>query len=524
MPILARKKLLCNTYTKVKIYANIITMTKVAIMELGTNQIKLSIVRIEEGKYFEVEKEYSENVGIEQHLQENNELIKTVKIKECISILQMYKELGLANNVAKFHCVASANIVMAKNYVSFLEEINSDLDLEFKLLKEEDEVNILYSAVVNALDIAKGLIVSISTSSTRLVYYCRRVILNSASIPMGAANFTSLEEFKQLLKNAGEPFQQIDAEIPVIGSSEIFTGFARLSRKKTKYPVDVDHNYNSDKTHFNEILTFLRSLDVERGAKLKGITANGIGYLMNGMSIALAVMDYTNLTKIVVNRHGRNMGIAHSLTMQEDDKPVNDVCMNSVETIIWSNNLDLDNAKYQYLLASTLYMQLKVLHKLPRSYVRILKVATLLFNLGANINQQSFDKINYYAILNSNLYGLSHKEMVMAAFVASCRNWNEFMLSEWVKYKDLMNEEDLMAVRKLAIIEMMAYTINIRKSKVVKDISCDVLGDSVIIKLITETDAKQTNIDVDAAKTEIFQLRKLSKEFTNIYKKNVEIL
>ncbi len=31
-------------------------MTKVAIMELGTNQIKLSIVRIEESKYFEVEK------------------------------------------------------------------------------------------------------------------------------------------------------------------------------------------------------------------------------------------------------------------------------------------------------------------------------------------------------------------------------------------------------------------------------------------------------------------------------------
>ena len=59
-------------------------MLKVAIMELGTNQIKLSIVRIEENKYFEVEKEYAESVRIEQHLQENSELVKTVKIKECI--------------------------------------------------------------------------------------------------------------------------------------------------------------------------------------------------------------------------------------------------------------------------------------------------------------------------------------------------------------------------------------------------------------------------------------------------------
>lgn len=499
-------------------------MMKVAIMELGTNQIKLSIVRIEEGKYFEVEKEYTENVGIEQHLQANSELIKTVKIKECINILQMYKQIAVANGVTKYHCVASANLTVAKNYISFLEEINADLDLEFKLLTEEEEINLLYTAVVNTIDIAKGLIVAISTTSTRLVYYCRRVVLNSVTIPMGAANFTNIAAFNDLLKAAGEPFQQIDPEIPVIGSSEIFTGFARLSRKKTKYPFDMDHNYNSDKQHFQEILTFLQGLDVERGAKLKGITVNGIGYLMNGMSIALSVMDYTKLSKLVINRNGRNIGIAQRLTMQDDDRPVNDVCLNSVETILWANNLDLESAKYQYLLASTLYMQLKVLHKLPRAFTRVLKVATLLFNLGTNINKQNFDKITYYGILNSNLYGLSHKEIVMAAFVASCRNWDDFMLSEWVKYKDLMDEEDLMAVRKLAMIEAMAYTINLRNQKVVKDISCDVLGDSVIIKLVTETDMKKVKVDVDAAKTEIFQLQKLSKEFTRIYKKNVEIL
>ncbi|MCQ2382044.1 MAG: hypothetical protein MJ054_01940, partial [Clostridia bacterium] len=101
-------------------------------MELGTNQIKLSIVRIEENKYFEIEKEYAENVGIEQHLQENSELIKTVKIKECINIIQMYKQIAIANGVTKFHCVASANMSVAKNYISFLEEINSELDLKFK--------------------------------------------------------------------------------------------------------------------------------------------------------------------------------------------------------------------------------------------------------------------------------------------------------------------------------------------------------------------------------------------------------
>lgn len=498
-------------------------MTKVGIIELGTNQIKLSLVRIEENKYFDIEKEYAEAVGIDQHLEESG-LIKTVKIKECLAILHMYKEIAQAYHVDKFYCVASANLTKAKNYLSFIEEANAELDLEFKLLTEEEEINTLYTAVVNSLDIAKGLIMSISTASTRVIYYCRRVVLQSITIPMGAANFTSVEDFNQALAAVGEQCKQIDHEVPVIGASEIFTSFARLSRKKRKYPFDMDHNYVADKANFQEILTFLQGLDVEKSAKLKGISANGVGYLMNGMQIALAVMEYLNLNNIVVNRSGRNIGLAHKLTMVADDKPVSDVCANSVETIIWANGLDLESAKYHYYLASTLYSQLKVLHKLPRAYTRILKVATLLYNLGSNINKMFYEKITYYAILNANIKGLSHKEIVMAAFVASCKNWDDFMLAEWVKYKDLMDEEDLVAVRKLAIIAAMADVMNMRRQQTVKDISCDVLGDSVIIKLITDTDMKKNKVNVDAAKTEIFALKKMGREFTRIYKKNVEIL
>ena len=44
------------------------------------------------------------------------------------------------------------------------------------------------------------------------------------------------------------------------------------------------------------------------------------------------------------------------------------------------------------------------------------------------------------------------------------------------------------------------------------------------ISIITEIDMKKVKVDVEAAKTEIYQLKKLSKEFNRIYNKNVEIL
>jgi exopolyphosphatase/guanosine-5'-triphosphate,3'-diphosphate pyrophosphatase len=161
---------------------------------------------------------------------------------------------------------------------------------------------------------------------------------------------------------------------------------------------------------------------------------------------------------------------------------------------------------------------------LPRYYTRVLKVASLLYNLGVCVNKLSFERINYYAIINAKLLGLSHRETVLAAFVASCKNWDDFSLSEWVKYKDMTSQEDLDAVRKLSIIVAMADVMNMRMKNIVKDISCDILGDSVIVKLITDTDLKNHNTDIDAARTEIYFSKKYSREFAKIFKKNVEIL
>ena len=66
--------------------------------------------------------------------------------------------------------------------------------------------------------------------------------------------------------------------------------------------------------------------------------------------------------------------------------------------------------------------------------------------------------------------------------------------------------------------------MNMRNSNVVKDISCDVLGDSVILKLLTETDPRAPKVDIKAANIEIFYAKKFASEFQKAFKKNLEIL
>jgi len=387
-------------------------------------------------------------------------------------------------------------------------------------------MNAIYIAVVNSLEVTKGLIVSVANASTRIVYYNRRMVIASAVIPIGCSNFTNKDDYVKYLEENKEQFSDFDEDLPLIGVGYVFMAFSRLSRKKKHYPVDIDHNYTAKKADFDDVITYLKGLEVDKSTKLKGMSNVGVGNLISGMEIVEIIMQWAKLNDIVVNNRPRNVGLALQQTFENIiERPVPDVCNQSVETIIWADGIDRQKAFNHWHLSNALFKQLKVLHKLSaKQYLRPLKVASILYHIGKKVNKGNYERINYYSIMNAKLFGLSHKEIVLAAFIACCKNWDDFSLAEWVKYKDIMTNEDLDAVRKLSIICAMGEACNMRNTYVIKDISCDVLGDSVIIKLVTDTDTKNPSSDIHAARTEIYYSKKFSKEFTKVFGKNVEIL
>ena len=119
-----------------------------------------------------------------------------------------------------------------------------------------------------------------------------------------------------------------------------------------------------------------------------------------------------------------------------------------------------------------------------------------------------------YLILNAGLYGATHREIVLAAFVAGCHRKEDVNASEWARYKDIVAEEDLDIVKKLGILLRIAEALDRSGMGIVKGINCDVLGDSVIMK---------TELTGDAT-LEISQAMAAAPEFKKQFKKNLEIL
>ena len=199
---------------------------------------------------------------------------------------------------------------------------------------------------------------------------------------------------------------------------------------------------------------------------------------------------------------------------QTVERPILDVLSYSLNTLVDYYGCDEKHVEHTVRLSIQLFKQLRVLHKFPRAYLKVLKIAASLHDCGMRVRFYNRRQHSRYMILNSGVYGATHREIVLAAFVAGMNKREDVNLTEWARYKDIVTEEDLDVVRKLGVLLRIGEALDRSGMGVVTGINCDVLGYSVIMK---------TELAVDAA-LEIRQAMEVGPEFRRTFKKNLEIL
>ena len=259
----------------------------------------------------------------------------------------------------------------------------------------------------------------------------------------------------------------------------------------------------------------LKALDVDKRKKIKGLSPARADIMPAAMAIVKSFVDYMNVESFTISGCGLREGLmvnqALPITME---KPISDVLSYSLDRLIKFYGCDTKHIEHVLSLSVQLFKQLRVLHKFSRQYLKVLKIAASLHECGERVKYYGHAKHSCYAILNSNISGATHREIVLAAFVAGCHNREDVPLGEWQKYKDIVLEEDLDAVKKLGVLLRIAESLDRSHCGVVTGLNCDVLGDSVIMK---------TEVQGDAS-LEIKDALNAGAEFARAFRKNLEIL
>lgn len=504
-------------------------MEKIAIIDLGSNNARLVIVNILDGGYFVVLDELKESVRLGQDM-ERDGFLKPARVAQTIKTLKMFRRLCDSYKVDKIIAVGTAAVRRAKNQRSFLDEVQVTCGIKIKVLSAEEEARYVYQGVINSMDIPKGLILEIGGGSTKIIYYNRRNIIAFETLPFGAVTLTDLfsadnmqpeeqalkiEEFfaEQLDKISW--LKDIEPDVRLIGVGGSFRNIGKISRKVKKYPLEMAHNYVLPTEEFSNIYDMIKVLDIDKKMKIRGLSSGRADILPSALAQVKAFVDKMGFNEMTISGCGLREGImfnyAYPLTLE---KPISDVLTHSLNTIVKYYDINASHVEHVTELSVQLFKQLRVLHKFPRQLLKVLKVAAMLHDSGKRIKFYNHQKHSSYIILNSNLYGISHRDLTLAAFVAFAHKKDDLATAEWMKYKQLITEDDYEIVRKLGVILRIAESLDRSMSMVVRTLNCDVLGDSVIMK--TELDGE--------ALLEIKDAINASSEFKKAFGKNLEIL
>ncbi len=503
-------------------------MERIGIIDLGSNTARLVIVDLFTENHYMVVDELKESVRLGQDMDRDG-FLKPQRIAETIKTLKMFKKLCDARGVDRIIAVGTAAVRRAKNQNSFLDEIRVSCNMTIRVLSEEEEALLVYRGVINSMDIPKGVILEIGGGSTKIIYYNRRNVLGYANLPFGAVTLTDLfasdaspeesashveEFFTEQLKKL--PWlSELDPEVQMIGVGGSFRNLFKINKLIRKYPLDTAHNYKLTTEDFQSIYDTLRVLDVDKRKKIKGLSPARADIMPAAMAIIKAFVSYTGIEKFTIGGCGLREGLMVNQALPITvEKPISDVLSYSLDRYVKYYGCDSKHVEHVMQLAIQLFKQLRVLHKFPRQYLKILKIAAALHDCGERVQYDNHAKHSCYTILNSRLYGALHREIVVAAFVAGCHNKEDIPMNEWVKYKDIVLEEDLDAVKKLGVLLRIAESLDRTHCGVVTGVNCDVLGDSVIMKTIVTGDAALEVRDAAAA----------NPEFKRAFKKNLEIL
>ncbi len=503
-------------------------MKNIAIIELDVLNMKLTIASVVKQNSIVVLEQIVEPINFMSDIEED-EIIKTQKINETIEICNSFKSLCDSYGVVEINCLANRSFYNVKNEISFFDQVYARCGLKFREMTEEEEINGFYFSVINSIDVSRGLLFVVNTNDTICLSFSKRSIFDKAIIPYGTLNILQklgLENtapkdmFLSVKKLFSKELEKIhwlksDETTSVVGMGKYFLSICKLARKLTKYPLDIENMYELTRRNFETTYNFVNTLDIDKTKKIKGISQERADLFACSLAIYSAIFDYINAGLMYASKPEFSEGHLFYLANPSlTDKPYPDILGNSLDIINSYYPVAPANNEHVYYLTVVLYKQLKVLHKLPRTYVKALRIASNLYNSGKRINFYDNNKSAFSLIQNSYIMGASHKDILLASFIVLCTKLDDFSLTEWIKYKDLLSEEDIDAVKKLAVIVNLAVSLDKFSKKRITDITCDILGDSIIIKTQSETPAF----------LEIKEGMKNEIDFKKVFKKNLELL
>ncbi|TDG00725.1 Ppx/GppA phosphatase family protein [Paenibacillus piri] len=458
---------------------------RIGIIDIGSNSIRLVIYEIHASGAHRVIAEFKQSARLSQRIGADNRLPAT-DIQAIIAILTQFKQICGVHEVmlADIRAAATAAIRNAANSQEIIGALRLETGIAVELLSGEDEARIGFLGMIRSLDIQDGILVDIGGGSTEVTVFRARKRLKSVSFPFGAVNTSrkysssgqcseeQLKSIRHMVQQAvaQEPWLRMHPGLPLVGLGGTIRTLSKIHQKKHKYSLPVTHNYSIAAAPMDELMKWLASLPADKRKKVDGLSKDRFDIIIPGMTILQALFQATGASGYTISGAGLRDGLFHAAytpAQSPETSPLEQSTRNLINLHCMAPAAHLQQVTDH---AAALFDALQSVHGLDGRNRQCLLTAAMLHRIGTAIDYYHYTKHGFYMIAHSRIDGLTHRETIVCAAVASYKTKNKSQ-QVYLRHKDILQETDLDRIAKLGTILQLAKALDVTETQAVASVT-----------------------------------------------------
>jgi exopolyphosphatase/guanosine-5'-triphosphate,3'-diphosphate pyrophosphatase len=412
----------------------------VAFMDIGTNSVRLLLVRVTPGHSHKVLMQLREAVRLGEG-EFRTRVLQVAAIERAVLVCCKFADLARSHGARETIAVATSATREARNQDEFVRRIEEAAGIAVHVISGVEEARLIYRGVSGGLRLDKRLamFVDVGGGSTEISVGDQMQFQWLESLKLGAIRLSALyvgdpdkamsrpqyeamrEQVRSVAVRTIKRVRLSGAELAVAssGTAENLADIAaRLFLKRRRERDDV-----LTLEQLQGVVALLRPLPLAKRKEIPGINPERADIILPGAAILDTLLEETRLPALHISDRGLRDGLLTDYLERVDPSrtltrlPVR---LRSVMQLGRSCNLEEKHARQVAVLALMLFDSARELglHRLAEEERELLEYAALLHDIGTFVSYENHHAHSQYLIRNSDLLGFDQRELACMAATA----------------------------------------------------------------------------------------------------------
>jgi exopolyphosphatase/guanosine-5'-triphosphate,3'-diphosphate pyrophosphatase len=218
---------------------------------------------------------------------------------------------------------------------------------------------------------------------------------------------------------------------------------------------------------------------------------------------------------VVISGNGVREGLFYEAYFNMLEKPpvVEDVLAHSLDNVVKRYHEKTDHIKQLDRLTNAMFDTLKPTYGFKERDRKLLQAAIRVHDIGMRIDYFNHQDHSFYLTLNTNIYGLSHRELVQVAWIAGNHRVDRKLHQSIRRYSGYMNNEEKQRVDQMAALLLIAEQLDRAEDGRVTTLATSLTDKSLILHVGSN----------EAIDLEIASAKRASAIFRKAYRRTLVI-